>query len=190
MNWLRTFAAVGVVTLVFGTADAHQPATSDAYEFDVAKPKISWAIVGSFDEGDEVFTVRLSYDEPFALPFEMLTEHRKKFEDFRPAYVVVGPGLPAPTAEDEAFLPRPVPEGAGVYIERNDGDREAIFEAVMRRAYYSSGAIALPLLAEDYEVWIWSPDGDTGDFTLGLGVEEDFSDGFGGLFSDWSDYAY
>lgn len=173
------------------TAAAHQPTTAADYEFDVEKPKISYALVGSFDSGDEIYTVRLSYDEPFALPFELLTEHRARYADFRPAYAVVGPGLPAPTADDLAFLPREVPAGAGAFVDRNDGEREAIFESVMRRAYYSSGAIALPLLAADYEVWIWSPDGDTGDFTFGFGVEEDFSDGaWGKLFADWGDYAY
>ncbi len=186
--------SLGLTSLImFGisTAAAHQPATSDNFEFDVAKPKISWALVGSFDAGDEVFTVYLDYDEPFALPFEMLTEHRTKFADFRPAYAIVGPGFPAPSDADIAFLPRELPADAGVFIERNDGEREAIFESVMRRAYYSSGAIALPLLAGKYEVWVWSPDGDTGDFTLGLGVEEDFSDGgFDKLAANWSDYAY
>lgn len=190
MKTFRTLSSIALMTLVVGTAQAHQPATSDDYEFDVQKPKISWAFVGSFDEGDEVFTVRLDYDEPFALPFELLTEHRSRFEDFRPAYAVVGPGLPAPTAADLEFLPRALPDGAGIFIERNDGEREAIFESVMRRAYYSSRPVALALLAAEYEVWIWSPDEDTGDFTLGLGVEEDFSDGFGGIFKDWSDYAY
>ena len=178
------------LVLVAGTASAHQPTTASDFEFVVEKPKISYALVGSFDDGDEVYTVRLAYDEPFALPFELLTEHREKFKEFRPAYAVVGPGLPAPSDADREVLPRDVPDGAGVFIDRNDGEREAIFESVMRRAYYSSGAIALPLLAETYEVWVWSPDGDVGDFTLGFGVEEDFSDGFGGLISDWNDYAY
>lgn len=190
MNAPRTLAIMLLATAAVGPAEAHQPATSDAYEFDVTKPEISWALVGTFDKGDEIFTVSLSYEKPFALPFEILTEHRAKFEDFRPAYAVVGPGLPAPTDDDARFLPRAVPDGSGVYVERNDGEREVIFESVMRRAYYSSRPIALPLLAGDYEVWVWSPDGDVGDFTLGLGVEEDFSDGYGGLFADWSDYAY
>ncbi len=190
MKW-RTLGLTAALVSAVTAVGAHQPTTSEDFEFDVPKPQISYAFVGSFEEGDEVFTVRMTHEEPFALPFELLTEHKAKFEDFRPAYAVVGPGLPAPTDADREFLPREVPDGVGVFVERNDGEREALFETVMRRAYYSSGPIALALVEGDYEVWIWSPDGEVGDFTLGFGVEEDFSDGgWGGLIRDWSDYAY
>lgn len=171
-------------------AAGHQPAQVET-EFDVPKPKISYAINGRFETGDEVFVAHLTYDAPFALPFELLTEKRRAYAEFRPRYVVVGPGLPAPDDELRALLPREVPEGAGVFADLNDdAERLVIFEGVMRRFYYSSDTTALVLGAGDHEVWIWSPDGDAGDFVLGMGVEEDFSDGYGGLFAEWSTYAY
>lgn len=174
------------------TAHAHQPQAGDGETWVIDKPKISWALYGGFETGDEVFTVELTYDEPFALPFELMTEHRAKYENFRPAYAIVGPGFPEPSDADRDFLPRDVPDGAGVFIERNDDeDRRVYFESILRRSFWTSGTIALPLVVGDYEIWIWSPDGDTGDFVFGFGVEEDFSDGgFEKIPQNWSDYAY
>ena len=171
-------------------AAAHQPSML-ADTFEVPDPYISYAVNGTFDTGDEVYTVRLAYDRSFALPFELLVEKRAGLEDHRPVYAVVGPGLPAPTDAELALLPNPLPDGAGVYLETNDApERLVIFESVMRRFYWSSEAVALALPPGDFKVWVWSPEGTTGDFVLGFGVEEDFSGGFGGLFEDWSTYAY
>ncbi len=64
----------------------------------------------------------------------------------------------------------------------------AIREARHGHGHYPRCARGAP--SGDFEVWVWSPDGATGDFVLGFGVEEDFSNGFGGLFEDWSIYAY
>lgn len=171
-------------------APAHQPAAVED-EFEVANPYISYAVNGSFSTGDEVFIIHLDYDRGFALPFELLVEKRPANKDHRPMYAVVGPGLPAPTEDVLALLPEALPAGAGVFIDRNDdAERLVIFESVMRRFYWSSDTTALVLVPGTYEVWVWSPEGTTGDFVLGLGVEEDFSEGFGGLFADWSTYAY
>lgn len=171
-------------------AVAHQPAAVET-ELEVANPYISYAVNGTFATGEEVYTVHLAYDRGFALPFELLVEKRSGNEEFRPMYAVVGPGLPEPTEAERALLPRDLPEGAGVFLDANDdAERLVIFESVMRRFYWSTEATALALVPGDHEVWVWSPDGDTGDFVLGFGVEEDFSGGFGGLFAEWGTYAY
>ena len=168
----------------------HQPAELGT-EFDVENPYISYAVNGSFVTGDEVFVLHLTYDRGFALPFELLTEKRAEFEDHRPMYAVVGPGLPAPTDAELAVLPTPLEDGQGVFVDQNaDVERLVIFESVMRRFYWSTEATALALDPGDYEIWVWSPEGTTGDFVIGLGVEEDFSGGYGGLFAEWGTYAY
>lgn len=176
--------------LVVPLVSAHQPAAVES-DFYVENPYISYAVNGTFVTGDEVFTVQLDLDRAFALPFELLIEKKPSNKDHRPMYAVVGPGLPPPSAELAAMLPLEVPEGAGVFIDRNDDpERLVIFESVMRRFYWSSDTTALALDPGHHEVWVWSPDGTTGDVVIGLGVEEDFSEGFGGLFADWSIYAY
>lgn len=172
------------------TAAAHQPSLMQQ-ELDVANPYISCAVNGTFASGQEVYTVRLAYERAFALPFELLVEKRSGNQDFRPMYAVVGPGLPQATEEERSLLPRELPDGVGLYLDLNDDeDRRVVFESVMRRVYWSTESVALALPPGAFEVWVWSPDGATGDFVLGFGVEEDFSNGFGGLFADWSAYAY
>lgn len=179
-----------LLLLLVPLAPAHQPAEVVS-DFDVPNPTISYAVNGRFTTGDEVFTLHMEMERGFALPFELLIEKRSSNEDHRPMYAVVGPGLPPPTDELRALLPRELPDGVGVFIDRNDDpERLVIFESVMRRYYWSSDTTALALDPGAHEVWVWSPEGTTGDFVIGLGVEEDFSEGTGGLFANWRTYAY
>jgi hypothetical protein len=173
------------------TAHAHVPAIASE-DLRIERPEISYAIYGSIAQPEDLFVARLSYAEPFALPFEILVPRRPQLAEHRPAFAVVGPGLPSPSATAAALLPRAVPPGQGVFLEANDApERELIFESFTRRVFWSSGPIALALAPGDYEIWIFSPTGSTGDFVLGFGVEEDFAGtGCAGLVDDWATYAY
>lgn len=180
-----------LLLLALPFAQAHQPTAGGETALVIEDPYISYAYNATFVSGEELFRVELTYDRGFSLPFELLVEDRPENEGFRPMYAVVGPGLPTPSAEELDLLPEALPEGAGAYVDLNDDDpRGSIFEGVMRRVYLTTGPVALLLQPGEVEVWIWSPDGDLGDVVLGFGVEEDFSGGFGGLFADWSIYAY
>lgn len=171
-------------------APAHQPGENDGIT-QIEDATVSHAIYGAFEHGDEVREIHLTLPGPFAFPFEILVPHIPKNEDFRPFYAIVGPGLPIPDADTLALLPKEVAPGAGVYLDRNDApERDVIFEGFLRRVSWSSGTIALPLREGSYQIWIWSPEGTPGEFVFGFGVEEDFSDGFGGVFADWGTYAY
>lgn len=179
------------LVLASTAADAHRPGAAEAEVF-VDKPTASWVLAGHFEDGDEVFTVILPFEAPIALPFEIMVPAQARWRDHRPAFAIVGPGLPIPDDATRALLPREVPAGHGVFLERNDRpERDVYFEEVMRRALWTSGTIAIPMSGATHEVWIWSPEGTTGDFQLGFGVEEDFSDGgFGALFQDFDRYAW
>jgi hypothetical protein len=188
----RILAAAAALLLVGVAAQAHQPSMAEQ-DMTVDDPTISAAIYGEFEHGDEVFTVHLDYEFGFALPFELLIPHKSSQRDHRPMYAVIGPGLPPATAEELDLLPADVqvPSGAGVYLERHDDpDREVIFEGYTRRIFWSSGPVALPLQPGETVVVLWSPEQTTGEFVLGLGVEEDFSEGFGDVFRNWGAYAY
>lgn len=188
----RSISIIVVLVLGFsGQSHAHRPGTGDR-DVEVEDPEISYAFYGELEDEDDLYVLRLSYEEPFAMPVEILVPKRAKWEDHRPAYAIVGPGLPDPTPDELELLPQPVPDGSGVFLELNDADeRGQIFESFTRRVFWTSGPIAVPLGAGDHEIWIFSPDGTTGDFVLGFGVEEDFSGvGCGDLASDWGTYAY
>lgn len=167
--------SVAAGLLLPGPSLAHSPDVLDDQVHRVPDPTTSWALYGTFGSGDELFVVRLSYDEGFALPVSILVPDELGAASRRPAFAVVGPGLPEPDAEVRARLPREVPPGAGVFFEPNPAaERERFFEPVTRRAFWTSRPTALALEPGDHEVWIWSPDGTRGDFVFALGVEESF----------------
>ena len=189
---MKTLFTAGLLAFS-ATVWAHRPTTFDSEEV-ITDATFSWTLPGQFETGDELFTFELDFDTPFALPFEILVPTRGGNGDFRPAYAIVGPGLPEPTDDIRAVLPPDIifDEGDGIFFEPNeDEDRYLYFEGVMRRALVSSGSTAVALEQGQFDVWIWSPDHETGNFMFGFGVEEDFSDGgFAGVFSNWSDFAY
>lgn len=172
-------------------AHAHQPRVLEPGEpFVVEDPLLSAALYGSFEGGDEFFEVEVEPTAPLALPIELLVPRRDAYENHRPLFAIIGPGLPAPTQAVEALLPRALPEGAGILVGRYEReDREVIFESFTRRIFWTNGVTAFVLPAGDVRIWIWSPSGTTGDFVLGFGVEEGGQD-LGEIFSSWGSYAY
>ncbi len=176
--------------LLLPLVGAHQPGANEGIT-EVEDATISYAIYGDFPTGSELREVHFTLPTPYALPFELLVPHIAGNEDFRPVYAVVGPGLPLPTADQVALLPKALPEGWGLFLDQNDNDpRDVVFEGFLRRVSWSTGTIAIPLREGEHQIWIWSPEQTPGEFVMGFGVEEDFSGGFGGVFEDWGTYAY
>ena len=177
----RNKAMVVVAALVVAaSARGHVPDTIPPdTEVPVEKPRRSTALYGDFVTGDEVFTIVLDYEEGgFAQPFEILVPVDPELEEHRPMFAVIGPGLPPPTDEERALLPREVPDGAGVFLERNDlEERPRFYEPFSQTDFWTSEPTAVALDAGVSEVWVFSPEGTTGRFTLGFGVEEDFEAG-------------
>lgn len=165
-----------LAVLLLSPAHAHSPTDLSASTV-IDDSTTSYAIYGHFETGDELFKVLLDFPTDFAAPFEVLVPHRSKWKDHRPVYAVVGPGLPTATDDELAFLPETPPDGWGVYVDRNDEtERYVIFESFLRGMYWSSRPTALPLLAGEVEIWIWSPEGSTGEVVMAFGVEESFGE--------------
>lgn len=169
---------------------AHTPGRLEADEvFVVERPEVSAAIFGVFVTGEERFVLRFTHATRFAAPIEVLVPHEERLRAHRPAWALVGPGLPAPTAEERAALPAPLPDGFGAVVELNDATpRRVLWESIMRRFFWTSGALAVVLPRGDSELWVWSPGKTTGKFGIGYGVEE--GGGYGKALEDWSFYAY
>lgn len=179
------------IVMVVAVAHAHRPSRLKG-ETTIDNPYISWVLVGIFEKGDELFVLKMKLERPFATPFEIFVPRQEKYRNFRPQFAIVGPGLPKPSRQVEAILPKPLPAGAGVYYEPNDKpEREVYFETVMRRTMWTSGTTAVPLLKGDYQIWIWSSKQQKGKFQFAFGVEEKFDGGaFSAVFKDWGLYAY
>ena len=171
-------------------AEAHTPGkllTERPYQ--VTRPDDSYALFGVFRTGHERFVVQLTHAERFAAPVEIFVPHVDELRAHRPAYAVVGPGLPTPDAVELAALPAPLPAGWGAVVELDQvSPRPVFFESVMRRFYWTSESLAIVFPQGPSEIWVWSPAHTTGKFGLGFGVEE--GGGYMAALSDWSLYAY
>jgi hypothetical protein len=190
----RSWLFVGVLALALlpaQLAGAHQPALLDpAKPYVVDDPLISRALYGIIERAGDVFEIRMHLARPLATPFEIDVPHRDELRDHRPAYAIVAAGLPVPSANELARLPRPLPAGAGAVIEWNDAtDRVVFFEKFLRRVYWTSEPTAYVLPAGDVTIWVWSPNRTLGKFVLGYGVEEG-SFSAGDVLTHWGDFAY
>ncbi len=180
-----------LLLILFATpALTHVPARlhADAV-YVLPRPEVSSALFGEFLTGAEHFVVKVTHATRFGAPIEILVPHQADLFTHRPAWAVVGPGLPAPNAEELAALPAPLPAGFGAVVDLNQVDpRPVIFESVMRRFYWTSGPLAVVLPKGESELWIWSPGHTRGKFGLGYGVEE--GGGYMAALQEWSFYAY
>ena len=192
---MKRWSLLGCMTalLLASTGQGHQPATLDDVRV-IEKPTISHALYGELSEEVPLLEIKMEFEQGFAMPFELLVPHKSEFQNFRPVMAVVAPGLPAPNATESDLLQEvgiEIPDGSGVYVDQNnDEERLVIFESFTRRVFWSTGPIALAVRPGTTQIFVWSPEGENGAITVGFGVEEDFSDGFGKVFEDWSRYAY
>lgn len=187
----KAILTVCIFVAIAAIAHAHRPGTLKE-DTTVSNPYVSWTFPGLFETGDELYVLRLNMERAFATPFEIMVPRQEGYRNFRPQFAIVGPGLPKPSRRIEAILPKPLPEGAGVFYEANDKpERDVFFETVMRRSLWSSGTTAIPLQKGNYQVWIWSSEKQKGKFQFAFGVEEKFDgEAFSALFSNWGLYAY
>jgi hypothetical protein len=172
------------------SADAHTPGRFRTGEaFVPGDPTDSFALYGDFETGEERFVVALTLRERYAVPVEVFVPHQAALANHRPAWALVGPGLPAPSAEELAALPVSLPAGFGAVVDLNTvTPRPVFYEFVMRRFYWSSGAMNVVFPEGASELWVWSPNKTTGKFGLGFGVEE--GGGYMAALKDWCFYAY
>lgn len=178
------------VLAVTVAARAHAPGVlSAATPFEVSDASISRALYGTFETGAEVFVVRMTFTEDFALPMELMVPHKERLRTHRPAYAFLCPGTPAPSDAERAALPRPLPAGWGTFVDLGRVEpRPAFYESFTRRFFWTTGAVALRAPRGPCEVWIWSPARTTGAFAWGMGVEERID--VGEALADWGTYAY
>lgn len=178
------------VLLLSTTAGSHSPGVLESGEpFVVEDAGISRALYGVFKTGEEVFVLRLTFAEDFAFPLEVFVPHRAELKEHRPAYALVGPGLPPIPAELEQKLPKPLPPGMGAFVDWSDEvPRPVFYENFTRRYFWSSGVTGYVVPKGTHELWIWSPDKTKGKVGVGFGVEEDVK--WSEALKNWSDYAY
>jgi hypothetical protein len=179
-----------VAVLVSTSAVSHSPGLLDgSAPILIEDAGISRALYGAFRTGEEVFVLRLTFAEDFAFPLEVFVPHRAELKEHRPAYALVGQGLPPLSSELQARLPRPLPAGWGAFVDFSDEvPRPVFYENFTRRYFWSSGVTGYVVPKGTHALWIWSPQKTAGKVGVGFGVEEDVE--WSKALKNWSDYAY
>ena len=174
---MKRFAAIGLVLVVTQGALAHQPTMSDgtaigpdsAIELDDIQ--LSRVVYHEITEDAPSLWLTFDVEEPQSLFVSLGLPLLDRLEDFRPAFAVLGPGLP--TIE----LPFEVPEGlGGVLFETDEVMEPAVFDEpfsrtsswILREEY-----VDLPE-AGTYFIVAFVPSGETGKLWVAPGDREEF----------------
>ena len=163
------------LVLLASYADAHVP-FFELEDFDLETPfrpelpEQSIAVYAWLDgpRDVDVYVVTLTKDTPFLA--EVLVPVHPRYETFRPAFAVIGKGLPkAPRC-----LPvRPL-EGYGalVFLEDVRTERETFYEPFGGKSYYRGPRFERTLPPGTYAVVYWDPRHRRGDYVAVLGKKE------------------
>ena len=174
---IRRFAAIGYVLVVTQGAFAHQPTMSDgtaigpdsAIELDDIQ--LSRVIYHEITEDAPSLWLTFDVDEPQSLFVSLGLPLLDWLESFRPAFAVLGPGLPA------IDLPIEVPEGLGGLLFETDQvtDPEVFHEPFSGTSSWilREEHVDLPEVGT-YFIVAFVPSGETGKLWVAPGDREEF----------------
>jgi hypothetical protein len=174
---MNRFAAMGFVLVVTQGTLAHQPTMSDGTAIDPDSAielddiQLSRVIYHEITEDAPSLWLTFDVDEPQSLFVSLGLPLLNRLESFRPAFAVLGPGLPA------IDLPIEVPEGLGGLVFETD---EVLEPEVFDEPF--SGTSSWILREEDvdlpeagtYFIVAFVPSGEAGKLWLAPGDREEF----------------
>ena len=175
---MRRFTAIGCVLIVTQGALAHQPAMSDgtaigpdsAIELDDIQ--LSRVVYHEITEAAPSLWLTFEVDEPQSLFVSLGLPLLDQLEDFRPAFAVLGPGLP------DVQLPIDVPEGLGGVLFATDDviDPDVFYEPFSRTSSWilREEYVHLPE-AGTYFIVAFVPSGEPGKLWIAPGDREEFT---------------
>ena len=162
-------------------ADAHVPYIEES-DFSKSEPfpiehpiKTSRAIYGWLESGTDIDVYTFEIKEETRLRAFSLVPVCPSYEDFFPAFAVVGPGLTTPGDH----LPFRLPEGYGAVVVKNQSPgekRNTFFEPFTNKNYYRGPSfdqvISTPGI---WYVYYWDLSRQSGDYVAVFGFAERFS---------------
>lgn len=159
---------------------AHQPILSDgsAVNIEQAIPledvQISRVVYHEVTPASAQIWLSFEIDEPQSLKLQLGVPYIDRFESYRPAMVILGPGLP------NLSLPFPLPSGLGgiLFDSRNTSELEFFDEPFTGTQSWivAEAEISLPV-AGRYYVVAYSPTSELGKLWIALGEREVFEAG-------------
>lgn len=183
MHVLTDLIIVAVLVLI-GTAAistvalAHKPLFEDRDTTGledailIPDPDVSRAVYGFLDSESDVDYYYFDIHQPLRLYTSLLVPKNDVYAEFRPVYVIIGPGIDGMPEG----LPFNVPDGMGaMVIESPDGDREEFYEPFTATTYYRGVPKHTPVSVRGrYYVAVYDRDGKMGDYVLAVGEKEQF----------------
>ncbi|MDJ0765754.1 MAG: hypothetical protein QNJ97_22410 [Myxococcota bacterium] len=171
------------VLLGMGVAQAHVPyLETDDYTDDdpfeiprtIRQSLAAYAWL-EFDEAGtedvDVYTFDVKWSWETNVFIETLVPVCAGYEDFLPAFAIVGPGLPEPSAA----LPFDIPQGQGAIVVENlepGEERPQFFEPFGDKDYYQGPNFEQVMPTGTYTVYVWDPYGLGGDYVIVFGDKE------------------
>lgn len=174
---VAALTALLLVAMASGVASAHKPILEerdtrgygDAIE--VPDPVVSWAVYGFIEAPGDIDYYYFDLKDGLDLYTELLVPVNPVYEDFRPSYAIIGPGV-----SGNDTVPFVVQRGASVLaVDSPAGIRETFHEPFTGISYYR-GIRKHTLLAGPGRYYLAVFDGRhmQGDYVLAVGERESF----------------
>ena len=187
MEKLAVISSVLVIILC-SAAEAHRPIFSDKAATDpntailISQPAISQVIYREITNDDKQVWLAFDANEGFGLFIQIGVPVLDRLKEFRPAMLVVGPGLP----EDD--LPFRLPEGTGAKVFPTDTIEEPRFfhEHFTGTDSWILRSDTVEITKSGrYYVVAYVPSGEKGKLWLSVGQKESFGLGEWAQFAEW-----
>lgn len=186
---VKSIVSIGLFSLLLcAVAHAHRPIFSDQAATDpntavlIAQPAISQVIYREITDEAKQIWIAFDANEGFELFIQIGVPVLDRLKDFRPAMLIVGPGLP-----DES-PPFTLPEGTGATAFSTTDIKEPRF---FHEHFTGTGSwilrsetVALPKSGRYYVV-AYVPSGENGKLWLSVGQQESFGVAEWSQFKEW-----
>jgi hypothetical protein len=151
---------------------------------------VSRAVYGTLAPWESFDAYRLTVSRPVSTPIEMLVPRAGKYRDFRPAFALVGRGLPETGVPPPFIVERLRIAGTAVSLvpgahprvlvvpDPGAAERSGFYEPFSFTSYYRGGATRVELRpGVTYYLVVYVSAGQTGEYALGIGEAEKFTAG-------------
>lgn len=136
----------------------------------------SQALYGALSSPAETDVFVFVPEKSAEVPVEILVPILPANNQFRPELFIAAKNLPADKIIDSAESPIALPEGYQLMKLVNDHVNGEFYEPFSAERYWKSEEVTLNVIAkQNYFLLVKEPNMQSGDYTLGLGTVEDFS---------------
>jgi len=148
----------------------------------IPNPKISYLIYANLNSSDDIDFFRFDVNEPMKIYVDILVPYSEGYENFYPAYAILGPGLPPVDETIRTNLPFKIPPnyGAVVIIPKPLQSRPVIGPRPpsLKKTFWNMYYAGIPAFEQQinkpgsYYIVVWHPKGEIGTYQISFGKKE------------------